>query len=439
MHDTISMRAATVLDRVFTAMKPKPNPDSVVPGSTESRDEMQESEWFPVFRSGDYPQGKFTKSDVDQMAEEWLMSGRRAPIVFDHLTKADFAENAKPGSAAGYIIEARAVDETDPRYLGERVLECRAKVGWSARYYTREGSYRNCSIGIGNFKCRDSKKRFGIHHLALLGAAPAGVDGLPEVIFSESSSEIPVTVLSFSQMDATASPNQESSMINFADHQAALDKQKTELTAKFSADLEAAQAETAAAEKAAEEAEAAKVAAEAAAAAAEAEKAAAEAAKVEAEKVAETAKADVVVKVEEAKQEADKAGFERGQAEAERRFNADSEKSEVTAFCLSLFKAGKVTEQDSKSLPDTILTLPAGEHRDRFRSLLESRPGVPGAVSTFSAPVGVDPESKGSELSDEQAVEKGRELMAQFPTKFSSIVEASIAAKANYKSTKETV
>lgn len=432
MHDTISMRASAVLDKCFTALRPPANPDDVVPGSTESRDQMQETEWFPVFRSGKYPQGNFSVKDVDLMAEEMALSGRRSPIVFDHLTKDDFKENAKPGSAAGYIIEARAVDDADARYSGERLLEVRAKVGWHARYATREGSYRNCSIGIGEFKGRDGKKRFGIHHLALLGAAPAGVDGLPEVIFSESSSEIPLTVLSFSEMDAVASSNQETSMINFADHQAALDKQKTELTAKFNADLEAAQAEVTEAEKAAEEAEAAKAAAEAAAAEAAA-------AKVEAEKLAETAKADVVVKVEEAKQEADKAGYERGLAEGERRFNAQKEKDDVVAFCTSLFQAGKVTEQDSKSLPDTILALPAGEHRDRFRSLLESRPGVPGATSTFSAPAGAGSESKGSGLTDEQWLEKGRELMTSQPTKFASVLDAVIFAKSNPTTTKETV
>lgn len=432
MHDTISMRASAALDKCFTALRPPANPDDVVPGSTEARDQMQETEWFPVFRSGKYPQGNFSVKDVDLMAEEMALSGRRSPIVFDHLTKDDFKENAKPGSAAGYIIEARAVDDADARYSGERLLEVRAKVGWDARYATREGSYRNCSLGIGEFKGRDGKKRFGIHHLALLGAAPAGVDGLPEVIFSESSSEIPLTVLSFSEMDAVASSNQETSMINFADHQAALDKQKTELTAKFNADLESAQAEVTESETKVSEATASL-----------------ETVKTELETVKtdlvatktelDGAKADVVVKVEEAKQEADKAGYERGLAEGERRFNAQKEKDDVVAFCSSLFQAGKVTEQDSKSLPDTILALPAGEHRDRFRSLLESRPGVPGATSTFSAPAGAGSESKGSGLTDEQWLEKGRELMTNQPTKFASVLDAVIFAKSNPTTTKETV
>lgn len=207
-------------------------------------------------------------------------------------------------------------------------------------------------------------------------------------------------------------------MINFADHQAALDKQKTELTAKFNADLEAVQAEAAEAEAKASEATASL-----------------ETVKTE----LDGAKADVVVKVEEAKQEADKAGYERGLAEGERRFNAQKEKDDVVAFCSSLFQAGKVTEQDSKSLPDTILALPAGEHRDRFRSLLESRPGVPGATSTFSAPAGAGSESKGSGLTDEQWLEKGRELMASHPTKFASVLDAVIFAKSNPTTTKETV
>lgn len=221
-------------------------------------------------------------------------------------------------------------------------------------------------------------------------------------------------------------------MINFADHQAALDKQKTELTAKFNADLEAVQAEATEAEAKASEATASL----------ETVKTELETAKtdlVATKTELDSAKADVVVKVEEAKQEADKAGYDRGLAEGERRFNAQKEKDDVVAFCSSLFQAGKVTEQDAKSLPDTILALPAGEHRDRFRSLLESRPGVPGATSTFSAPAGAGSESKGSDLSDEQWLEKGRELMTSQPTKFASVLDAVIFAKSNPTTTKETV
>ena len=167
-------------------------------------------------------------------------------------------------------------------------------------------------------------------------------------------------------------------MITFADHEAKVATVKkeveAELTAKFAKQLEDADKAKsdaeAAAQKAADEAAAAKEAA----------------AKAEAEKAAETARAEAVVAVEQAKQEGQKAGFDEGLFEGERRFKEQREKDETISFCASLFKDGKVTEDESKSLPDMIFALPAGEKREQFKSLLSGRAGVPrqGDTTTFS-------------------------------------------------------
>ena len=427
MKHTLFTSANSVLEAAFTKLRDQ-NPDDIVPGSTESRDQTIETDWFPIFRSGKYPQGNFSKADIEEVVDEWKVSGRRAPMVFDHLNSADLADDSKPGSAVGFLVELRSAEETDERYAGETLLEARFKVNWFACYATREGTYRNCSIGLAKFKCRDGKKRLGIHHLALLGAAVAGVDGLPEVIFSEMVTGEERVNLSFSEMDGA--PSKEESMITFKDHQEALEKAekavRDELTARFTAEIDelksgVTEAETKAAE---------------ATASAEAVKSELETTKAE----LETVKADSVVATESAKQEADKAGYERGLVEGERRFNAEKERSEIVGFCASLFVSGKVSEDESKTLPDTILALPAGAHRDQFRRLLDSRPGVPregdSASKNFSSrPHG---EEANSEPTDEDFVARGRELMAESPSKFSGIVDAVQFARREHTKKKES-
>lgn len=427
MKHTLFTSANSVLEAAFTKLRDQ-NPDDIVPGSTESRDQTIETDWFPIFRSGKYPQGNFSKADIEEVVDEWKVSGRRAPMVFDHLNSADLADDSKPGSAGGFLVELRSAEETDERYAGETLLEARFKVNWFACYATRGGMYRNCSIGLAKFKCRDGKKRLGIHHLALLGAAVAGVDGLPEVIFSEMVTGEERVNLSFSEMDGA--PSKEESMITFKDHQEALEKAekavRDELTARFTAEIDelksgVTEAETKAAE---------------ATASAEAVKSELETTKAE----LETVKADSVVATESAKQEADKAGYERGLVEGERRFNAEKERSEIVGFCASLFVSGKVSEDESKTLPDTILALPAGAHRDQFRRLLDSRPGVPregdSASKNFSSrPHG---EEANSEPTDEDFVARGRELMAESPSKFSGIVDAVQFARREHTKKKES-
>ena len=430
--------ALTPLFAAFTAMRPRPNPDDVVPGSTEARDEMSETDWFPVFRSGKYSQGTFTRADVDQIAEEFAMSGRRPPIVFDHLNAQDLSADAKPGSAAGYGVECRAVDDTDPRYSGERLLEMRAKVCWWASYQTRSGGYRNCSIGIAKEVGRDGKKRLCFHHLALLGAAPPGVNGLPEVIFSaaggESGAKSECLVLSFCEDETPTTPTKDAgmSMISFADHQAAVqvaeEKVRTELTAKFTADLEAAQAATTAATEAT-----AAVQAELDTVKAESETVKAELETVKTE--LDTVKTDSAVKVEEVRAEARDAGYKDGLFEGERRFNEQREKEEIESFCDQLRQTGRVNEAERAELPAMIFAQ-QGEQRARFRALLQNRPGLPMGDSTnFTRPP--ETEEK-TEKSEEALLVEAQALFKNEPTRFSNLSDAFLHVRREHATKKET-
>lgn len=362
----------------MTGILKKQIDDLTPPDAEARRDDTVETDWFPIFRSGKYPQGVYSRGDIDQIVEEFQLSGRRPPMVFDHLTKDDFGENAKPGRAAGFLIDFRAVDSTDSRYAGSRVLETRAKAGWSARYNTREGGYRNSSVGLYRCAGQDSKKRLAVHHLALLGAAPPQVQGLPEILFSErvGASEAE-EILSFSVNDcfASASPSvskpaaEERGMkdpINFSEHEALLGKLESDLTLKHSTEVAGFREQIAT------------FSAKADAAAAEA--AAAKAALVEVE-------ATIPVKEEIAKQAGIAEGTEAGKLQAERLFGEQVLQRDLAAYSEGLRKSGRITEQEFKgddkklALATRLFSMPEAIRED-FKALLDARPAVTGSPET---------------------------------------------------------
>lgn len=369
----------------MTKLLERPDVSGLDPNDSARRDYTNETDWFPIFRSGDYPQGKFTPADIDQVVDEFSMHGRRSPIVNDHLTKEDFAAGSKPGSSLGNVIALRAVDSTNPLYPGARELQARAKVGYSAAWQTREGARRNVSAGFAKVKSvKDKTVRWALHHLALLGAAPPGVMGLPEVIFSEEMSLYEGSeILRFSTdagipvpaNESTGPTNQENRVhtIAFTEHQALLQARESELKLEHSGEVASFKEQIQELNGQIAQFKAETEAATAAAGAAKAE--------------LETAKADAAVKVEEAKQAGIKEGQEAGKADAHRMYEEQRTKDALVAFCDKLHADGKLTEAEFKGVPavdgkpaehpmaEALFTMPEPT-RARFTALLEARPGV---------------------------------------------------------------
>lgn len=407
---TLFHQLRTAIEAVaFTELRPRHTDEEVSP--TSERDEMRETGWFPVFRSGSYPQAKITREDVDRTAQDFAERRGRAPIVFDHLNEEDLAPGAKPGGAAGYIIEARSVDDPTQEYAGERLLEVRAKVGMFARWATREGAYRNVSIGLSPVKKGDVKV-YQIHHLALLGAAPPAVDGLPEVIFGDSRSETAVMKLSFSEMGDAVSPEHPSlegspmSMISFADHKAAVKVLEDQIET-FRSQVDTFKKQT---EQAVADADAAKADAAAAKADAEASKAALTAAEDKA-----------AVAVEAAREEGRKAGHEAGLVDGQLLYAKQAEEAELKSFCEGLRREGKINDAELAKFPGLLFRL-QGEDREALRTSLSARPALPGESTNF----GHKPEEveRKEGPSEEKLLSMARELMAKEPTRFSSIMDA---------------
>lgn len=408
--------------------------DTTPPDAEVRRDGTKETDWFPIFRSGKYPQGTYTRSDVDEIVEEAKLSGRRPPMVFDHLTPEDFGPNAKPGAAAGFLIDFRAVDSTDSRYPNSRVLEARAKAGWSAVWGTREGGYRNISVGLYRATSPSGKKMLAVHHLALLGAAPPQVNGLPEVLFSERNSASALDEILFFSLEseaagAVSNPNpaergRKVETISFSEHKAELGRLEADLKLSHSSEVNSFKEQIASF----------KAQAEAAKAEADTAKAEAETAKAE----AEAAKASIPVAEEKAKQEGIKEGIEQGKAQAERLFSEKNTQRELELFCEDLRKQGKLTEQELKgddkkpAMSARLFAMPEAVRED-FKSLLSARVGV-------VAPSGEKQENFRGEQPESTDVEaemtkEAQELVRQ--EKFSNFREAYSHVKATHKKNKE--
>ena len=369
----------------MTKLLPRPDVSGLDPNDAARRDYTSETDWFPIFRSGNYPQGKFSPDQIDEIVTEFTMHGRRSPIVNDHLTKEDFAAGSKPGSSLGNVIALRAVDSPNPLYPGERELQARAKVGFYAAYASREGARRNVSAGCAKVKSvKDQVVRWALHHLALLGAAPPGVMGLPEVIFSEEMSlDEGAEILRFSTdagipvpaTESTGPTNQENRVhtIAFTEHQALLQARESELKLEHTGEVASFKEQIQ------------ELTGQVALFKAEAEKASAEVTAAKAE--VETVKADAAVKVEEAKQAGAKEGEAKGLEHAHRMYEEQRTKDSLVAFCDKLHAEGKLTEAEFKGVPavdgkpaelpmaEALFTMPEST-RARFSALLEARPGI---------------------------------------------------------------
>lgn len=356
----------------MTKLLPRPDLSGFDPEDPARRDEARESDWYPIFRSGKYPQGEFKRSDIDQIVTEFTMHGRRSPIVNVHLTK----ETAPFARSYGNVIALRAVDSTDPRYPGTRVLEARSKTNYSAAWETREGSRRNLSCGFAKAtSVIDQVKRWSLHHLALLGAEPPGVMGLPEAIFAESVEEGD-SILLFSTdaslpvlaNESTGSTNKEEERvketISFSEHEALLSAAESTLKLAHGTEVASFQAQIT------------ELSGQVAAATADAAAAKAE---------VETVKADVEVKVETAKQEGIKEGEKKGLENGHRMFEETRTKDSLAVFCEKLHAEGKLTAAEVKGIPgegdkaavppmaERLFAMPESVRAD-FKALLEERP-----------------------------------------------------------------
>ena len=128
---------------------------------------IQETDWVEVFRAGEYPQGTFTKEDVQVIASRYDEEFLEAPVTTDH---------AQTGPAFGWVSDVKAE--------GENLLVKFKELSKAMAEAINESLFKNRSVEL--FK--DLEGGAYLKAVSFLGAQTPQVKGLEpigEISFSE--------------------------------------------------------------------------------------------------------------------------------------------------------------------------------------------------------------------------------------------------------------
>jgi len=139
--------------------------------------------FFEVFKAGNYPQGKFTKAEVEELAKNYDPSFCEAPITLDHEQKGPaygWVENLKED---GGVLKATFKDLSD-----------------DLKEFVNQGKYKKISIEI--YRELEGKKPY-LKAVSFLGASIPQVKGMKAVEFKDGESDTYIfeTVIEDSEED----------------------------------------------------------------------------------------------------------------------------------------------------------------------------------------------------------------------------------------------
>lgn len=126
--------------------------------------------YYQVFKAGIYPQGKFTKKEISQIAKNYDPNFCEAPITIDH---------QQSGPAYGWVEDVKA----DGDILKVAFKDIPSEFEQSVN----EGKYKKVSVEI--YRNLEGKGAY-LKAVSFLGAAIPQVKGLEPVKFMESESDI---------------------------------------------------------------------------------------------------------------------------------------------------------------------------------------------------------------------------------------------------------
>lgn len=142
--------------------------------------------FFEVFKAGSYPQGKFSKSEVSELAKNYDPTFCEAPITLDHEQK---------GPAYGWVEslkEENGVLKASFKDLSDDLKE-----------FVNQGKYKKISVEI--YRELEGKKPY-LKAVSFLGASIPQVKGMKAVEFKEGESD---TFIFEAQIDSEENSNDE--------------------------------------------------------------------------------------------------------------------------------------------------------------------------------------------------------------------------------------
>ena len=126
--------------------------------------------YFEVFKAGNYPQGKFTKEEVQELAKNYDPSFCEAPITLDHEQK---------GPAYGWVDKLKEEDG---------LLKATFKnLSPELKEYVSKGKYKKISVEI--YRELEGKKPY-LKAVSFLGASIPQVKGMESVEFKEGEADV---------------------------------------------------------------------------------------------------------------------------------------------------------------------------------------------------------------------------------------------------------
>lgn len=126
--------------------------------------------FFEIFKAGTYPQGKFTKEQIEEIAKNYDPSFCEAPITLDH---------EQSGPAFGWVENVKA---------DKGVLKASFKdVTEDLKSFVNDGKYKKISVEI--YRELEGKKPY-LKAVSFLGASIPQVKGMEAVQFKEGESDV---------------------------------------------------------------------------------------------------------------------------------------------------------------------------------------------------------------------------------------------------------
>lgn len=126
--------------------------------------------FFEIFKAGTYPQGKFSKEQIEEIAKNYDPSFCEAPITLDH---------EQSGPAFGWVDSLKAE---------KGVLKATFKdVTDDLKSFVNDGKYKKVSVEI--YRNLEGKKPY-LKAVSFLGASIPQVKGMESVQFKEGESDV---------------------------------------------------------------------------------------------------------------------------------------------------------------------------------------------------------------------------------------------------------
>ena len=126
--------------------------------------------FFEVFKAGTYPQGKFSKSQIAELAKNYDPKFCEAPITLDHQQK---------GPAYGWVSGLKAENG--------KLKACFKNLSPELKEFVQSGKYKKISVEI--YRELDGKKPY-LKAVSFLGASIPQVKGMAAVEFKAGESDV---------------------------------------------------------------------------------------------------------------------------------------------------------------------------------------------------------------------------------------------------------